>query len=89
VDADVGFVGVWDSRFERVAEIYRIVYGDASLADTYDPNLRVGTCKRQRRHTFSNVSNWHKLKIQRNSQNGRSITKADPLRQGEGGISAI
>jgi hypothetical protein len=30
----------------------------------------------------------HKVTIQMSSQNGWSITKADPLRQGEGGISA-
>jgi hypothetical protein len=29
--------------YERIAEIYRIVYGDAALADTYRPVLSVGT----------------------------------------------
>jgi hypothetical protein len=33
----------WGDSFERIAEIYRILYGDALLAGTYRPVLSVGT----------------------------------------------
>jgi len=64
------------------------MYGGASLADTYRSLLVRGCAqaKPAERHTsymrFKNTCNWHKPTIQMNTQNGRRITKADPLRQG-------
>ncbi len=64
------------------------MYGGASLADTYRSLLvrRCAQAKPAERHTsymrFKNTCNWHKPTIQMNTQNGRRITKADPLRQG-------
>ncbi len=54
VVAGAGFVGGW-RWLQRASCGHKkgcLLYGGALLADTYDLNLRVGTCKRQRRRTF-------------------------------------